>query len=50
MTSLSQKIIKPKLGLLELAKHLGNVSQACKTMGYSRDTFYGINVMSHPTY
>lgn len=40
MTSLSQKIIKPKLGLLELAKHLGNVSQACKTMGYSRDTFY----------
>lgn len=40
MTSLSQKIIKPKLGLLELAKHLGNVSQACKTLGYSRDTFY----------
>jgi len=40
MSSLSQKIIKPKLGLLELAKHLGNVSQACKTMGYSRDTFY----------
>ena len=40
MTSLSQKIIKPKLGLLELAKQLGNVSQACKTMGYSRDTFY----------
>ena len=40
MTSLSQKIIKPKLGLLELAKQLGNVSQACKVMGYSRDTFY----------
>ena len=40
MTSLAQKIIKPKLGLLELAKQLGNVSQACKTMGYSRDTFY----------
>lgn len=40
MTSLTQKIIKPKLGLLELAKHLGNVSQACKAMGYSRDTFY----------
>ena len=40
MTSLSQKIIKPKLGLLELAKQLGNVSQACKGMGYSRDTFY----------
>ena len=40
MTSLTEKILKPKLGLLELAKHLGNVSQACKTMGYSRDTFY----------
>lgn len=40
MTSLSQKIIKPKLGVLELAKQLGNVTQACKVMGYSRDTFY----------
>jgi len=40
MTSLSEKIIKPKLGLLELAKQLGNVSKACKIMGYSRDTFY----------
>lgn len=40
MTSITQKIIKPKLGLLELAKQLGNVSQACKVMGYSRDTFY----------
>lgn len=35
-----QKLIRPKLGLLELAKHLGNVSQACKVMGYSRDSFY----------
>lgn len=40
MTSLEQKIIKPKLGLLDLAKQLGNVSQACKVMGYSRDSFY----------
>lgn len=40
MTTISQKIIKPKLGLLELAKELGNVSKACKVMGYSRDTFY----------
>ena len=40
MTSLSEKIIKPKLGVLELAKTLGNVSQACKVMGYSRDSFY----------
>src|SRR5262249_10342513 len=31
-----QKIIRAKIGLLELAKQLGNVSQACKMMGYSR--------------
>lgn len=36
----SQKIIKPKLGLLELAKQLGNVKQACQVMGYSRDSYY----------
>jgi transposase InsO family protein len=35
-----QKIIKGKVGLLELAKQLGNVSQACKMLGYSRDSFY----------
>jgi len=35
-----QKIIRAKLGLLELAKQLGNVSRACKMMGYSRDSFY----------
>ena len=35
-----QKIIRAKVGLLELAKQLGNVSQACKIMGYSRDSFY----------
>ena len=35
-----QKIIRVKAGLLELAKQLGNVSQACKIMGYSRDSFY----------
>ena len=35
-----QKIIKNKVGLLELARHLGNVSQACKVMGFSRDSFY----------
>jgi len=40
MTSMEQKVIKPKLGLLELAKQLGSVSQACKVMGYSRDSFY----------
>lgn len=38
--NLQQKIIKPKLGLLELAKQLGNVSSACRAMGYSRDSYY----------
>src|SRR5207253_2771369 len=35
-----RKVIRAKVGLLELAKQLGNVSQACKIMGYSRDSFY----------
>jgi len=35
-----EKIIKNKLGLLELAKQLGNVSRACRIFGYSRDSFY----------
>ena len=35
-----QKIIRNKMGLLNLAEELGNVSRACKVMGYSRDTFY----------
>lgn len=28
------------MGLLKLAEKLGNVSEACKVLGYSRDTFY----------
>jgi transposase InsO family protein len=36
------KLIKTKLGLLKLAAHLNNVSQACRTMGYSRDSYYRI--------
>lgn len=40
MTNIESKIIKPKLGVLELAKQLGSVSAACKAMGYSRDSFY----------
>jgi len=35
-----QKVIRAKVGILELAKQLGNVSQACRVMGYSRDSFY----------
>jgi molybdenum-dependent DNA-binding transcriptional regulator ModE len=38
--NLNQKIIKPKLCLLELAKSLGSISSACKAMGYSRDSYY----------
>ena len=33
-------IIKHKVGLLNLASELNNVSKACKVMGVSRDTFY----------
>ena len=32
MTAKEQKIIKAKVGLLELAKQLGNVSQACNLL------------------
>lgn len=31
----TEKVIKPKLGLLELARRLGKLSQACKIMRYS---------------
>jgi len=41
----NDKLIKSKLGLLKLAENLGNVSQACKVMGYSRDSFYRIKQM-----
>ena len=40
MSSFQQKVIKHKIGLLNLAAELGNVSRACKVMGFSRDTFY----------
>ena len=35
-----QKVIRAKVGLQELAKQPGNVSQACRVMDYSRDSFY----------
>jgi len=40
MLSTTDKIIKHKVGLLNLAEELGNVSKACQVMGLSRDTFY----------
>ena len=36
----AKKVIKAKLGLLELGKQLGNISQACRTLGYSRQSYY----------
>ncbi len=38
--SSEEKVIKNKVGLLKLAEMLGSVSEACKVMGYSRDSFY----------
>lgn len=40
MNVVNQPVVKHKLGLLNLAEELNNVSQACKIMGVSRDTFY----------
>lgn len=42
MSLVNQSIIKHKVGLLNLAQELGNVSQACRLMGVSRDTFYRV--------
>ena len=36
----TKAVIKHKIGLLNLAEELGNVSKACRIMGFSRDTFY----------
>jgi transposase InsO family protein len=38
--TIDQKVIRNKVGLLNLGEELGNISQACKMMGFSRDTFY----------
>ena len=40
MSSVPQNVIKHKVGLLSLAAELGNVSRACKVMGFSRVTFW----------
>jgi len=36
----NEKVIKNKVGLLNLAEELQNISKACKVMGFSRETFY----------
>ncbi len=38
----AEKLIKSKMNLLDLAAYLKNVSEACRVMGYSRDTFYRV--------
>ena len=40
MLHTNEKVIKNKVGLLNLAQELNNVSRACKIMGFSRETFY----------
>jgi len=39
MSSVPQNVIKHKVGLLNLAAELGNVSRACKVMGFCREPF-----------
>jgi len=36
----NERIIKHKVGLLNLAEELGNVSKACQDMSLSTDTFF----------
>jgi len=40
MLHTNNPVIKHKVGLLNLAEELGNITQACKVMGISIDTFY----------
>jgi len=47
MISISEKIIKPKLGLLEIAKELGNVSKACNVMGYFTEPFFHLHNINY---
>ncbi len=42
MTSIPEKTIDPKLGMLELVGQVSSVSQTYKVMGYSRDIFYPV--------
>jgi hypothetical protein len=40
--TVAQKATRRKMSMLELAEDLGNVSKACKIMGYLRQQFYEI--------
>ena len=48
MENFNQNVIKHKTGLLNLAAELGNISKACKMMGFSRDTFTDIKQRETP--
>jgi transposase InsO family protein len=41
-TAQREKVARRKLSLLQLGQELGNVSKACRVMGYSRQQFYEI--------
>lgn len=42
MNLVNHSVIKHKMGLLNLAEELQKISQACRVMGVSRDTFYRV--------
>ncbi len=42
----ADKVIKTKVGVLELGKQLGNMSKAGRIMGYSRDSFYRLKELN----
>lgn len=40
--TMQERVVKNKMGLMELAEYLQNVSEACKINGVSRQHFYDI--------
>ena len=49
MLHTTENVIRHKIGLLNLAEELDKVSEACKIMGVSRDTFYRLE-LSFPSF
>ena len=43
-----QYIINRKLNILELGKTLGNISEACRRLGVSRQHYYDIKEGEYP--
>jgi hypothetical protein len=44
----AQKVMKVKVGLVEVAQQVGTVSQAGKVRGYSRESCYRFTELSDP--